>query len=125
MEANPLEAGLLKKWKARACRDLGDAANAELELEAARDALEKLGAIPELERLALLTTGSPVSGSLSHRESEILAQLVTGKSNREIAAQLFISEKTVARHLSNIFVKLQVGSRSEATAYAYKHGLAY
>jgi len=119
----PHQAARVRLLIGHACRDLGDVATAELEWEVARDSLEKLGAIPDLKGLALVRAGGPVSGPLSRREAEVLAQLATGKSNREIAAQLFISEKTVARHLSNIFMKLQVGSRAEATAYAYRHGL--
>jgi DNA-binding NarL/FixJ family response regulator len=53
----------------------------------------------------------------------VLALLAEGKTNRAIAAELFLSEKTVARHVSNIFTKLDLASRTEATAYAYKHGL--
>ena len=60
---------------------------------------------------------------MSPRESEVLQLVATGKTNRVIAAELFISEKTVARHLNNIFTKLQLSSRAEATAYAFKHGL--
>jgi DNA-binding NarL/FixJ family response regulator len=60
---------------------------------------------------------------LSRRESEVLTLVAGGKTNRAVAAELFISEKTVARHVSNIFKKLRLSSRSEATAYAYKHGL--
>lgn len=105
-----------------ACRALGDGASAELEFEAARGALEKLGAAPDLQRLARLS-GSPQPGGLSRREAEVLALLSAGKTNRAIATELFISEKTVARHVSNIFAKLRLSSRSEATAYAYKHGL--
>ena len=52
-----------------------------------------------------------------------MRHVATGKTNRGIAAELFISEKTVARHLSNIFAKLGLSSRAEATAYAYQHGL--
>ena len=106
-----------------ACRDLGDGASAELEFEAARGALEALGAAPDLERLARLAGSSRPGGPLSRRESEVLALVATGKTNRAIAAELFISEKTVARHVSNIFTKLGLSSRAEATAYAYKHGL--
>jgi DNA-binding NarL/FixJ family response regulator len=106
-----------------ACRELGDGASAELEFEAARRALEELGARPDLERLARLA-GSPRPGGLSRRESEVLTLVAAGKTNRAIAAELFISEKTVARHVSNIFTKLGLSSRAEATAYAYKHGLA-
>ncbi len=106
-----------------ACRELGDGASAELEFEAARTALEELGARPDLERLARLA-GSPRPGGLSRREREVLTLVATGKTNRAIATELFISEKTVARHVSNIFTKLGLSSRAEATAYAYKHGLA-
>jgi DNA-binding NarL/FixJ family response regulator len=106
-----------------ACRELGDAASAELEFEAARGILEELGAAPDLERLARLT-GTPRPGGLSRRESEVLTLVAAGKTNRAIAAELFISEKTVARHVSNIFAKLGLSSRAEATGYAYKHGLA-
>ena len=105
-----------------ACRELGDGASAELEFEAARGVLEELGARPDLERLARLA-GSPRPGGLSRRESEVLTLVAAGKTNRAIATELFISEKTVARHVSNIFTKLGLSSRAEATAYAYKHGL--
>jgi DNA-binding CsgD family transcriptional regulator len=105
-----------------ACSALGDDANAELEFEAARSALEALGARPDLERLARLG-GSPRAGGLSRRESEVLALVAAGKTNRAIATELFISDKTVARHVSNIFTKLGLSSRAEATAYAYRHGL--
>jgi len=106
-----------------ACRELGDGATAELEFEAARGALEELGAAPDLQRLARLAGSSRPEGPLSRRESEVLTLVAAGKTNRAIAAELFISEKTVARHVSNIFTKLRLSSRTEATAYAYKHGL--
>jgi DNA-binding CsgD family transcriptional regulator len=106
-----------------ACRELGDGASAELEFEAARSVLEELGAGPDLERVRR-AIGSPTPGGLSRRESEVLTLVAAGKTNRAIATDLFISEKTVARHVSNIFAKLRLSSRSEAAAYAYKHGLA-
>jgi DNA-binding NarL/FixJ family response regulator len=105
-----------------ACRELGDDASAELEFEAARSMLEELGARPDLERLARIA-GSPRPGGLSRRESEVLTLVAAGKTNRAIATELFISEKTVARHVSNIFAKLSLSSRAEATGFAYKHGL--
>jgi DNA-binding NarL/FixJ family response regulator len=105
-----------------ACRELGDDAGGELELEAARAAFEQLGARPDLERVARLVGSSRPDG-LSRRESQVLALVAVGKTNRAIAAELFISEKTVARHLSNIFTKLRLSSRTEATAYAYRQGL--
>ena len=106
-----------------ACRELGDAGSAELEFEAARGTLEQLGAGPGLERLDRLTR-TQRSGGLSPRESEVLTLVAAGKTNRAIATELFISEKTVARHVSNILTKLGLSSRSEATAYAFKHGIA-
>ena len=106
-----------------ACRELGDLAGAELEFDAARGTLERLGAVPDLERLARVV-GTPTRGRLSPREGEVLVLVAAGKSNRAIATELFISEKTVARHVSNIFTKLGLSSRAEATAYAFKHGLA-
>jgi DNA-binding NarL/FixJ family response regulator len=105
-----------------ACLALDDRASAELEFEAARGVFVELGARHDLERLDRLA-GSPRPGGLSRRESEVLLLVAAGKTNRAIAADLFISEKTVARHISNIFTKLQLSSRAEATAYAYKHDL--
>ena len=68
-------------------------------------------------------TANQRPGGLTEREIEVLALVATGRTNREIAAQLVISEKTVASHLSHIFTKLDLPSRAAATAYAYKHGL--
>jgi ATP/maltotriose-dependent transcriptional regulator MalT len=106
-----------------ACRELGDGASAELEFDAARGAFAELGAAPELERLERLVESPQAAGPLSRREREVLALVAAGKTNRAIAGELFISEKTVARHVSNIFTKLRLSSRAEATAYAYTHGL--
>jgi DNA-binding CsgD family transcriptional regulator len=119
----PHQAARVRVLVGVACREVGDSASAELEFEAARRALEELGARPDLERLARLS-GSARPGGLSRREAEVLALVAAGKTNRAIAAELVISEKTVARHVSNIFAKLDLSSRAEATGYAYKHGLA-
>lgn len=109
-----------------ACRELGDEDAARLEIEGARQAFRRLGAEPDAERAEALLEpagrGRPLG--LTGREMELLALLATGKTNREIAGRLFISEKTVARHVSNIFNKLGVSSRAAATAYALKHDLA-
>ena len=105
-----------------ACLELGDGASAELEFQAARQTFEELGAAPDLERVAAGGMRR-AAGGLSPRENEVLTLVAAGKTNRAIAGELFISEKTVARHISNIFTKLRLSSRSEATAYAYKHGL--
>jgi DNA-binding NarL/FixJ family response regulator len=108
-----------------ACQQLGDRDGAGLELDAARSLFEDLGAAPDLARLRNLSDSLPEPDhGLSPREREVLALLATGKTNRAIAAELFLSEKTIARHVSNIFAKLALSSRAEATAYAYKHGLA-
>jgi DNA-binding NarL/FixJ family response regulator len=64
-----------------------------------------------------------VHGPLTAREVDVLRAVATGKTNRAVAQQLFLSEKTVARHVSNIFTKLDISSRAAATAYAYEHGL--
>lgn len=119
----PHEAARVRVLVGLACRELGDGATATLEFEAARRSLEDLGARPDLERLARLAD-SPRPGGLSRRESEVLSLVSAGKTNRQIAAELVISEKTVARHMSNIFAKLGLSSRTEATAWAYEHGLA-
>jgi DNA-binding NarL/FixJ family response regulator len=118
----PHQAARVRLSIAAACRELGDEASAALELEAARSVLEELGARRDLERLARLA-GSRRPAGLSPREHEVLMLVAAGKTNRAIATELFISEKTVARHVSNIFTKLSLSSRAEATAYAYKHGL--
>jgi DNA-binding NarL/FixJ family response regulator len=119
----PHEAARARVLIGVACLELGDAGSAELEFDAARGMLEELGARPDLERLARLAGSQRPEGPLSRRENEVLALVAAGKTNRAIAAELFISEKTVARHVSNIFKKLRLSSRSEATAYAFKHGL--
>jgi DNA-binding CsgD family transcriptional regulator len=105
-----------------ACRALGDGASADLEFVAARGALTELGAAHDLERLARVAGSRPAS-SLSPRENDVLALVASGRTNRVIATELCISEKTVARHITNIFTKLRLSSRTEVAAYAFKHGL--
>jgi len=107
-----------------ACRALGDNGSAEMELDAARGAFEELGAGSDLERVArIMHRPSGPAGGLTGREAQVLELVASGKTNRAIATELFLSEKTVARHVSNIFTKLGLSSRSAATAYAYEHGL--
>ena len=86
-------------------------------------AFKQLGAIPDLARAEELSGSAPIAGGLTAREVEVLALVAEGKTNRAIADMLFISDKTVARHVSNIFTKLGLSSRSAATAYAYEHKL--
>jgi ATP/maltotriose-dependent transcriptional regulator MalT len=110
---------------ALACRQLGDEDSAELELDSARLEFERLGASYDVARVDALMHRPASRGAhgLTDREREVLALLATGQTNRSIASHLSISEKTVARHISNIFVKLGLSSRAAATAYAYEHAL--
>ncbi|MDQ3751739.1 MAG: LuxR C-terminal-related transcriptional regulator [Actinomycetota bacterium] len=122
----PREAARARVLIGMACRELGDEDTAGMELDAARLAFQELGAEPDLadmEELSQRATSQAADG-LTGREVEVLALVATGKTNREIATDLVISEKTVARHVSNIFIKLGVTSRAAATAYAYRHDLA-
>ncbi len=97
---------------------------AAMERKAARDVFERLGAKHDLLMMTVLSGTNARPGGLSEREVEVLALVAKGRSNREIAAELVISEKTVARHLSNILTKLGLPSRTAATAFAFQHGLA-
>jgi DNA-binding NarL/FixJ family response regulator len=96
-----------------------------MEFDAARQAFRQLESAPYLVLLDGLAAAGPPkdAGGLTGREMEVLALVATGKTNREISEDLVISEKTVARHLSNIFIKLEVSSRAAATSYAYRHDL--
>jgi ATP/maltotriose-dependent transcriptional regulator MalT len=108
-----------------ACRLLGDGDGCALEFEAARAVFDRLGAAPDLARLDALThqTMPEPAHGLSARERQVLRLVAAGKTNRAIAADLTISEKTVARHVSNIFAKLGLSTRTAATAYAFQNGL--
>ncbi len=109
-----------------ACRALGDEDAAQMELDAARWAFLQLGADHDLAKVdALASPGQAAQppGGLTSRELEVLRLVAAGKSNKAIAADLVLSEKTVARHVSNIFGKLDVSSRSAATAYAFENAL--
>jgi DNA-binding NarL/FixJ family response regulator len=108
-----------------AARALGDDEGARLEIQAARATFERLGARREaLRAAALLASGSDRPAGLTPREIEVLRLVAGGKSNRQIAQTLVISEYTVARHVQNILTKLGVSSRVAATAFAVDHKLA-
>jgi DNA-binding CsgD family transcriptional regulator len=110
---------------ALACRALGDEEGARLELESARESFARLGARRDLHAIdALLDSSSPGHG-LSARELQVLQFVAAGKTNRSIASELFLSERTVHRHVSSIFAKLGVHSRAEAATYAVEHQLLH
>jgi len=110
---------------AQACRAVGDTDTAELELEAALDVFEQLEAVPDVVRIEALLSRNVAGDThgLTEREREVLRLVRIGKSNRDIATKLSISEHTVARHLQNIFVKFDVTSRTAASAYAFEHDI--
>jgi ATP/maltotriose-dependent transcriptional regulator MalT len=116
----PYEVARTRELIARACSALGDDEASMLELEAAREIFERLGAGPDLDR-ASMRPGRDYG--LSERELEVLRLVASGKSNREIASMLVISEHTVARHLQNMYRKLGLSSRAAATAFAFEHEL--
>jgi ATP/maltotriose-dependent transcriptional regulator MalT len=108
-----------------ACRALGDEDGADLEIDAARSAFQQLGATPELARIDSLLKPTPSQHpyGLTRRELQVLRLVATGETNRAIAGKLCLSEKTIDRHVSNIFTKLDVPSRAAATAFAYRRKL--
>ena len=120
----PYEAARARVLIGLACRALGDDDSAELEVGSARSTFVELGAAPDLARLDSLVgrTASDASG-LTPRELEVLRRVAAGETNKAIASALVLSERTVERHVSNVFAKLRVSSRAAATAYAYEHHL--
>jgi DNA-binding CsgD family transcriptional regulator len=122
----PYEVARVRVGLGLACRTLGDEDGAALELEAARGIFESLGAEPDVSRVDSLPRGTPTRSDthgLSVRELEVLRLVAAGNTNREIAAALVVSEHTVARHVQNILTKLEVSSRTAATAFAFEHEL--
>ena len=120
----PYEAARTRVLVGLACRVLGDDDSATLELEAARDVFEQLGAAPDVARVDAHIAPAPVNThGLSPRELEVLRLVAAGNTNREIASILVVSEHTVARHVQNIFAKLGVSSRTAAGAFAFEHDL--
>jgi ATP/maltotriose-dependent transcriptional regulator MalT len=120
----PYQAARVRHSIGRAYQQLGDADAASMEFDAARWAFEGLGASPDVAALDRETAAvAPSPDGLTGREVEVVRLAAAGLSNREIAVRLFLSEKTVARHLSNVYTKLGISSRAAATAYAYDHGL--
>ena len=128
----PYLAARLRVLMSRACIALCDRESARIELQCAGEVFEKLGALPDLvvvrELIAKLdletqAAADPSGHGLSERELQVLKLVATGKTNKAIARELSLSERTIDRHLGNIFTKIDVSSRAAATAFAYKNTL--
>ena len=121
----PYPAARVRVLLGEACQQSGDQVAAAFEFDAARQFFQRVSAQPDVDRVDRLRrqSGKTDVPSLSAREVQVIRLLATGKTNREIARQLSISERTVDRHVSNILLKLNLPTRSAATAYAYQHDL--
>jgi DNA-binding NarL/FixJ family response regulator len=119
----PYEAACVRVRIGQVCQLMRDDDGAAREWAAARRVFQQLGARPDLARVDALSGDRPrgAASGLSPREVEVLGLIAAGRSNRFIAAELVLSEKTVHRHVSNILTKLGVESRTAAAAYAYEH----
>jgi DNA-binding NarL/FixJ family response regulator len=117
----PYEVATARMLLGLACRGLGDHDAAVASFAAAESGFEQLGATLDVRFIQDLASHQQLPGGLTEREAEVLRLVAAGHSNREIATELYLSAKTVARHLSNIFTKIGVSSRSAATAYAFEH----
>lgn len=120
----PYEVARCRVTLGEAFRSLGDDRSATNELAAARDLFAEIGALADEQDAGRRLGERSSPGGLTGREIEVLRLVAAGKSNAEVASELVLAEKTVARHLSNIFTKLGVGSRTAAAAFAFEHGLA-
>jgi len=121
----PYEAARARVLVGLACRALHDEDTAAMELDAAHQVFTRLGAVPAATRAEVLLRARPSrdAAGLSARELEVLRLVAAGKTNHAIAAELFLSDRTVERHVSNILSKLGVGSRTAAAAYAFERGI--
>jgi DNA-binding NarL/FixJ family response regulator len=107
----------------QACRHGDDAAGAAAAFEAARHLFDNLGVRLDARDLPTGQSPSPLPSGITAREAEVLRLVAAGHTNKEIASVLFLSDKTIARHLSNIFTKAGVSTRAAATAFAFEHNL--
>ena len=121
----PYEAATARLLLGQACRGSGDEDGAAAAFAAAAEIFERLGAVLEARRVQESLQGpQALPAGLTEREAQVLRLVAAGLTNRAIATELYLSDKTVARHLSNIFVKIGVSSRSAATAFAFETGVA-
>jgi DNA-binding CsgD family transcriptional regulator len=121
----PYETARTRVVVGRALRAAGDEDGARVAFRSARATFEELGAASDAAEAGALAAGpTQLPAGLTPREAEVLRLVAAGKTNRDIAVELVISEHTVARHLQNMFAKLGVSTRAAATAFAYSHDLA-
>jgi ATP/maltotriose-dependent transcriptional regulator MalT len=118
----PYEQATAQTLVGEALRRSGDEAAATESFSAAAQLFEQIGARLEARR-ALASHRNIHPAGLTDREVEVLRLIASGRSNPEIADELYLSVKTVSRHVSNIFNKIGVTSRSAATAFAFEHEL--
>jgi DNA-binding NarL/FixJ family response regulator len=121
----PYETARVRVLVGLGCRAAGDEDTAAWELDAARGVFDQLGAAPDVARVDSLAASPQAAGThgLTQRELQVLRLVAGGATNKSIAVELVLSERTIDRHVSNIFAKLRVSSRAAATAYAYEHDL--
>jgi ATP/maltotriose-dependent transcriptional regulator MalT len=122
----PYEVATARLLLGQACRNCGDEDGAMRSLDRAAAIFDQLGAALDARHTRDLTSSAsatPLPGGLTAREAEVLSLVASGRTNKDIAAALHLSERTVARHLSNIFTKIGVTSRTAATAFAYENNL--
>lgn len=120
----PYEEATARLLLGHACRQCGDNDGASRSLTNAAAIFDRLGATLDARSTRDLTTATALPAGLTAREAEVLALVASGQTNKEMAATLFLSERTVARHLSNIFTKIGATSRTAAAAFAFEHGLS-
>lgn len=119
----PYESATARTLLGQACRDQGDQPGAANAFEAARRLFDALGVGLDARSARSPGDPSPRPAGLTVREAEVLLLVAAGRTNKQVAAALFLSDKTIARHLSNIFTKAEVSTRAAATAFAFEHGM--
>ena len=119
----PYEVATAQTLLGQALREAGDEDAATESFAAAAKLFNQIGARLDAQRLTDRAPPPVLPARLTEREVEVLQLVAAGLTNNEIASALYLSAKTVSRHLSNIFTKIGVTSRAGATAFAFEHGL--
>jgi ATP/maltotriose-dependent transcriptional regulator MalT len=119
----PYEIATARMLLGEACRAAGDELGAAAAFAAARELFDALGVGLEARSGNLPPANRHLPGGLTEREAEVLRLVAAGRTNKDVAAALHLSDRTVARHLSNIFTKIGVSTRAAATGFAFERGL--